>query len=94
MDNQQISTKITGGNRDEGGDGGRILGVPRTDKMTNKEYLIKTNEERDLINFIRIRQSSIIELKMRRKGLENIKLAGKINGKRDRGRPREKKKQK
>ena len=64
--------------------------VPWTAKITNEECLRRMGETRKLIKNMRKRQSTFFGHVMRRGGIENILTAGKIEGIRTRGRPREK----
>ena len=51
-------------------------------------YIKRAGEERKLIKMIRKRQAEFIGHIMRKEGLEEIIITGKIEGKRGRGRPR------
>ena len=68
----------------------RMLKISWTAKTSNTIILHLVNSNRELINCIRRRQSQFLGHVMRRGGLENIVTTGKIEGKRDRGRQREK----
>ena len=68
----------------------RMMRIPWTAKMTNVEVLNQIETQRRLIINIRKRQSSFFGHVMRRGGLEHIVTTGKIEGRRDRGRQREK----
>ena len=68
----------------------RMLRIPWTAKKTNVEVLNQACTQRNLIKRIRIRQSRFFGHIMRREGLEHLVTTGKIQGRRDRGREREK----
>ena len=67
-----------------------MLRIPWTARRSNDSVLGKVNERRSLITNIRKRQSMFFGHIMRRGKLEHIVTTGKISGKRDRGRQREK----
>jgi ribosomal 50S subunit-associated protein YjgA (DUF615 family) len=52
--------------------------------------LLEVKSKRKLINCIRRRQSQFLGHVMRRGGLENFETTGKIKGRKDRGRQRDK----
>ena len=52
-----------------------------TDHLTNEEVLRKAKTERSLIKTIRKRQLRFLSHIMRKEGLENLILAGYIDGK-------------
>ena len=58
------------------------------DHVTNYEVLRRGRTERKLMNRIRAGQMSFLGHIMRKHGLENIVVTGKIEGERSRGRPR------
>ena len=58
------------------------------DKVTNEEVLQRAGVERKLIGEIRTRQLRFLGHVIRKDGLENLALTGKIEGKRSRGRKR------
>ena len=60
------------------------------DRVTNQEVLKRAGTGRRLLNIIRKRQSVFFGHVMRREGMELVVTAGKIQGKRSRGRQREK----
>jgi hypothetical protein len=68
----------------------RMLKVPWTDKITNENILKQINEKRKTIKELRKKQSGFIGHILRKGKLENIVTTGKINGRKDRGRQREK----
>jgi hypothetical protein len=68
----------------------RMLKVPWTDKITNENILKQINEKRKTIKELRKKQSRFIGHILRKGKLENIVTTGKINGRKDRGRQREK----
>ena len=61
-----------------------------TDRKTNENVLKEANTQRTIITRVRTRQSRLFGHIMRRDGLESLVTMGKIQGKRDRGRQREK----
>ena len=66
----------------------RMLHISWKDHVTNDEVLRRGRTERKLINRIRAGQMSFLGHIMRKHGLENIVVTGKIEGERSRGRPR------
>ena len=66
----------------------RMLRIPWADKVTNEEVLQRAAVERKLIGEIRTRQLRFLGHVIRKDGLENLALTGKIEGKRSRGRKR------
>ena len=66
----------------------RILRISWTEHITNEEVLRRMGARRKLMNNIRKRQLQFLGHVMRKEGLENLTLTGKINGTRSRGRPR------
>ena len=68
----------------------RMLHIPWTAKITNEECLKRMDVKRCIIDNIRKRRATFVGHIMRRGGIENIVTTGKIEGKRSRGRPREK----
>ena len=68
----------------------RMLRVPWTARKTNIEVLKETNTRRSLISRLRKRQAQFVGHIMRRDGLENLITTGKLEGRRARGRQREK----
>jgi hypothetical protein len=64
--------------------------LPWTDKITNENILKQVNEKRKTIKELRNKQSRFIEHILRKGKLENIVTTGKIIGRKDRGRQREK----
>ena len=68
----------------------RMMKVPWTARLTNEEVLIMVGESRQLMQMVRCRQFKFFGHTMRRGGVENLALTGMIEGRRGRGRPREK----
>lgn len=68
----------------------RMLKISWTDKISNENLFIKTNERRKIILDLRKSQSKFIGHILRKGKLEHIVTTGKIIGRRDRGRQREK----
>lgn len=68
----------------------RMLRISYKDHMKNEDVLRRADTSRSLISFIRKRQARFFGHVMRRPGMENNVTTGKICGKRDRGRQREK----
>ena len=66
----------------------RMLKIAWTEKKTNEEVLRMANMKRSLMETIRRRQMDFFGHVMRRNGLENIAITGKVEGRRKRGRPR------
>jgi hypothetical protein len=66
----------------------RMLNVPWTARETNESILKRTKSKRLLINTIRYRQLKFLGHIIRKGCIEHLVLSGKINGKKDRGRPR------
>ena len=67
-----------------------ILRIPWTARETNEDVLTEANHNRQLITNIRRRQAKFIGHIMRKGELERTVTTGKLNGKRARGRQREK----
>jgi hypothetical protein len=68
----------------------RVMKVPGTAKALKKIKLQRTNETRTLIKGIKKRQSHLFGHIIRKKVIEYTVITGKISGKRERGRQREK----
>jgi hypothetical protein len=68
----------------------RMLRIPWTDKKSNEKVLEEAETRRKLYSKIRKRQAKFFGHVMRQKKLEYIVTSGKIDGKRTRGRRREK----
>ena len=66
----------------------RMLHISWKDHVTHYEVLRRGRTERKLMNRIRAGQMSFLGHIMRKHGLENILVTGKIEGERSRGRPR------
>ena len=65
----------------------RIMRISWTELISNKEVLERAGMERSLLKNIRKRQLEFLGHVMRKGGLERLAVAGKIKGKRSRGRP-------
>ena len=68
----------------------RMMKVPWTARRTNEAVLNMVGEGRQLLRTVRKRQLKFLGHSMRREGLENLALTGMVEGRRGRGRPREK----
>ena len=68
----------------------RMLKISYLDRVTNEEVLRRAGEKRRLCNDIKRGQATFFGHVMRREKLEHLVTTGKINGKRSRGRQREK----
>ena len=68
----------------------RMLRIPYTARVTNQEVLRRASETRTLANNIRKGQAEFFGHVMRREALEHVITTGKIEGRRSRGRQREK----
>ena len=68
----------------------RMMKVPWTARRTNEAVLNMVGEGRQLLRTVRKRQLKFLGHCMRREGLENLALTGMVEGRRGRGRPREK----
>ncbi|GFS22363.1 eukaryotic translation initiation factor 3 subunit F [Elysia marginata] len=68
----------------------RMLRIPWTEKKSNETVLIEANSRRSLIKTIRKRQATFLGQVMRREKLEHFITTGKLDGKRGRGKQREK----
>ena len=66
----------------------RMLNVSWTARETNESILKRTKSKRFLINTIRYRQLKFLGHIIRKGCLEHLVLSGKMNGKKDKGRPR------
>src|SRR5579871_6194918 len=67
----------------------RMLRTPWTDRKRNEDVLKEINSKRQLHNHIRRRQSTFFGHILRRGKMEHIVTTGKLNGRRGRGRSRE-----
>ena len=56
-----------------------------TDKVRNEDVLSRAQEKRKLMNDIRVRQLNFLGHIIRRDGLENLAMTGRIEGKRSSG---------
>ncbi|GFO43085.1 endonuclease-reverse transcriptase [Plakobranchus ocellatus] len=68
----------------------RMLRIPWTAKKTNERVLNEDNKRRSLVRTIRKRQATFLGHLMRREKMEHLVTTGKLEGKRSRGRQREK----
>ena len=68
----------------------RVLKVSWTERVTNEDILLRVGAKRELVSSVRKRQMRFLGHVMRQQELENLSLTGKIEGKRPRGRPRQK----
>ncbi|GFO06357.1 endonuclease-reverse transcriptase [Plakobranchus ocellatus] len=68
----------------------RMLRIPWTAKNSNERVLNEGNKRRLLVRTIRKRQATFLGHVMRREKLEQLVTTGKLEGKRSRGRQREK----
>ncbi|XP_071959530.1 uncharacterized protein [Antedon mediterranea] len=66
----------------------RMMRIPWTDRVSNEDVLIRAGVCRKLLKGIRIRQMRFMGHVLRKGGLENLALPGKIEGRRSRGRKR------
>ena len=64
----------------------QMMRIPWTDKVRNEDVLKRAGTGRKLILEIRTKQMRFLGHLMRKDGLENLALTGKIEGKRSRGR--------
>ncbi|GFR88629.1 retrovirus-related Pol polyprotein LINE-1 [Elysia marginata] len=68
----------------------RMMRIPWTANKTKEEILTEAQTTRQLITKIRKRQAKFVGYVIRRNQLEHLVTTGKFDGKRGRGRPREK----
>ncbi|GFR77827.1 endonuclease-reverse transcriptase [Elysia marginata] len=68
----------------------RMLRISWTERKSNETVLIEANSRRSLIKTIRKRQATFLSHVMRREKLEHLITTGKLDGKRGRGKQREK----
>ena len=66
----------------------RMMRISWTEHATNEEVLTRAQTERRLLKTIRKTQLEFLGHVMRKEGLENLTMTGKIEGKRSRGRQR------
>ena len=66
----------------------RIVKISWTDQISNERVLTIVNVRRKLLETIKNRKMTFLGHVMRRKGIENLSLTGKVEGKRARGRQR------
>ena len=66
----------------------RMMRIPWVDRVRNKDVLRRAGTHRKLIKDIRVRQLRFLGHVIRKEGLEDLALTGKIDGKRSRGRKR------
>ena len=67
-----------------------MMKIPRTGRKTNEEVLEMAECTRSIINKTRKRKAKFMGHVMRRNGMENLITTGKLEGKRGRGRQRQK----
>jgi hypothetical protein len=65
------------------------LKISWTEKKSNQEILEMADTERSLIKTIQIRQMRFIPSNYRKGGIKQLSMTGKIEGRRSRGRQRE-----
>ena len=68
----------------------RMLKISWTERKTNEEVLQRVGIGRELLSSVRSRQMRFVGHVVRREELEHLSLTGKIEGRRPRGRPRQK----
>jgi len=68
----------------------RMLRISYEDHITNEEVLTRIGSKRSLLKNIQTRQAQFFGHTMRRKKLEHLMTTGKFEGRKSRGRPREK----
>ena len=66
----------------------RMLKISWTEKISNERVLTMANVKRQLLQTIKKRKMTFLGHVMRRKGIENLSLTGKVEGKKARGRQR------
>ena len=66
----------------------RMSNISWTDKISNESVLTIANVKRKLLETIKNRKMTFLGHVMRRKGIENLSLTGRVEGKRARGRQR------
>ena len=66
----------------------RMMKISWVDHVTNEEVLRRAGTERKIMKTIRKRQIEFLGHVMRKEGLEELMLTGRVNGKRSRGRQR------
>ena len=66
----------------------QLMKIKWTDRVCNEEVLRRANVNQKLLCDIRVRQMRFLWHFVRKGGLENLSLTGKIEGKRSRGRRR------
>ena len=66
----------------------QMLKIKWTDRVSNENVLRRANVNHKVLSNIRIRQLKFLGHLLRKEGLENLSLTGKIEGKRGRGRKR------
>jgi len=66
----------------------KMMKIPWTDRVTNEEVFSRAGVDRKLMQDVRSRQLKFLGHVMRKGGLENLALTGKVEGKRSRGRRR------
>src|SRR6218665_2744564 len=68
----------------------RMERISWTEHRTNEELLKKVEEKRSLMDIIRTRQKNLIGHILRGNSLQRVIMEGRMEGKRGRGRPRQK----
>ena len=66
----------------------KMMKIPWTDRVCNEEVLSRAHVKRKMINDIRVGQLNFFGHTIRKDGLENLAMTGKMEGKRSRGRRR------
>jgi len=66
----------------------KMMKIPWTDKVCSKDVLSRAQVKRKLMKDIGVKQLHFIGHIIRKDGLENLAMTGKIEGKRSRGRRR------
>ena len=65
-----------------------MMKIPSTDKVCNEDVLSRVQVKRKLMKDIRVRQLNFLGHIIRKDGLENLVMTGRIEGRRSRGRRR------
>ena len=68
----------------------RMLRIPLTAKKSNADILTEASHSRQLVRNMRRRQAKFVGHIIRKEEMENLVTTGKLDGKRSRGRQREK----
>ena len=64
----------------------KMMKIPWTDKICNEDVLSRAQVKRHLMKEIRVGQLNFLGYIIRKDGLENLAITGRIEGKRSRGR--------